>query len=103
MREAEVEIDGFFCDSVMTEYPIYMNNAEHAELKGVLVKTSDNVVWYLSEKGKDNDEISFEKNTEKNIKIFNFLDSTKPDKIYIQSDIIIAEKDGKKLKMKSEK
>ncbi len=103
MREAEVEIDGFFCDSVMTEYPIYMNNAEHTELKGVLVKTSDNVVWYLSEKGKDKDEISFEKNTEKNIKIFNLLDSIKPDKIYIQSDIIIAEKDGKKLKMKSEK
>ena len=102
MREAEVEIDGFFCDSVMTEYPIY-TDAEHSELKGVLVKTSDNAVWYLSEKGKDKDGILFEKNTEKNIKIFNFLDSIKPNKIYLQSDIIIAEKDGKKLKMKSER
>ena len=60
-------------------------------------------MWYLSDKGENKDGISFEKNSEKNIKIFNFLDSIKPDKTYIQSDIIIAEKDGKKLKMKSEK
>ena len=102
MREAEVEIDGFFCDSVMTEYPIY-TDGEHSELDAVLVKTSDNVVWYLSDNGKNKDGISFEKNSEKNIKIFNFLDSIKPDKTYIQSGIIIAEKDGKKLKMRSEK
>ena len=102
MRFAEVEIDGFFCDSVMTEYPIY-TDAEQKKLDAVLVKTSDNVVWYLSDKGKNKDGISFEKNSEKNIKIFNFLDSIKPDKTYIQSGIIIAEKDGKKLKMKSEK
>lgn len=102
MRFAEVEIDGFFCDSVMTEYPIY-TDGEHAELDAVLVKTSDGAVWYLSDNGKNKDGISFEKNSEKNIKIFNFLDSIKPDKTYIQSGIIIAEKDGKKLKMKSEK
>ena len=102
MREAEVEIDGFFCDSVMTEYPIY-TDAEQKKLDAVLVKTSDNAVWYLSEKGENKDGISFEKNSEKNIKIFNFLDSIKPDKTYIQSGIIIAEKDGKKLKTKSEK
>ena len=102
MREAEVEIDGFFCDSVMTEYPIY-TDAEQKKLDAVLVKTSDNVVWYLSDKGENKDGISFEKNSEKNIKIFNFLDSIKPDKTYIQSGIIIAEKDGKKSKMRSEK
>ena len=102
MREAEVEIDGFFCDSVMTEYPIY-TDAEQKKLDAVLVKTSDNAVWYLSEKGENKDGISFEKNSEKNIKIFNFLDSIKPDKTYIQSGIIIAEKDGKKSKMRSEK
>lgn len=102
MREAEVEIDGFFCDSVMTEYPIY-TDAEQKKLDAVLVKTSDNVVWYLSDNGKNKDGISFEKNSEKNIKIFNFLDSIKPAKTYIQSGIIIAEKNGKKLKMKSEK
>ena len=102
MREAEVEIDGFFCDSVMTEYPIY-TDAEHKKLDAVLVKTSDNAVWYLSDNGKNKDGISFEKNSEKNIKIFNFLDSIRPDKTYIQSGIIIAEKDGKKLKMRSEK
>jgi hypothetical protein len=102
MREAEVEIDGFFCDSVMTEYPIY-TDAEHKKLDAVLVKTSDNAVWYLSEKGENKDGISFEKNSENDIKIFNFLDSIKPDKTYIQSGIIIAEKDGKKSKMRSEK
>ena len=102
MRFAEVEIDGFFCDSVMAEYPIY-TDGEHTELDAVLVKTSDGAVWYLSDNGKNKDGISFEKNLEKNIKIFNFLDSIKPDKTYIQSGIIIAEKDGKKLKMKSEK
>jgi hypothetical protein len=102
MRLAEVEIEGFFCDSVMAEYPIY-TDAEQKKLDAVLVKTSDNAVWYLSEKGENKDGISFEKNSEKNIKIFNFLDSIKPDKTYIQSGIIIAEKDGKKLKMKSEK
>ena len=102
MREAEVEIDGFFCDSVMTEYPIY-TDAEQKKLDAVLVKTSDNVVWYLSEKGENKDGISFEKNSENDIKIFNFLDSIKPDKTYIQSGIIIAEKDGKKSKMRSEK
>ena len=102
MRFAEVEIDGFFCDSVMTEYPIY-TDAEHKKLDAVLVKTNDNAVWYLSDNGKNKDGISFEKNSEKNIKIFNFLDSIKPDKTYIQSGIIIAEKDGKKSKMRSEK
>ena len=102
MREAEVEIDGFFCDSVMTEYPIY-TDAEQKKLDAVLVKTSDNVVWYLSEKSENKDGISFEKNSENDIKIFNFLDSIKPDKTYIQSGIIIAEKDGKKSKMRSEK
>ena len=102
MRLAEVEIEGFFCDSVMAEYPIY-TDGEHKKLDAVLVKTSDNVVWYLSDNGKNKDGISFEKNSEKNIKIFNFLDSIKPDKTYIQSGIIIAEKDGKKLKMRSEK
>ena len=81
MREAEVEIDGFFCDSVMTEYPIY-TDAEQKKLDAVLVKTSDNAVWYLSEKGENKDGISFEKNSENDIKIFNFLDSIKEERFF---------------------
>ena len=100
MRMAEVEIEGFFCDSVMVEFPIY-TDGEHAELDAVLVKTKDGVVWYLKEN--DDDEITYKKNSEKDIELFKFLDSIKPDKTYIQSGVIIAEKDGKKLKMKSEK
>ena len=102
MREAEVEIDGFFCDSVMAEYPIY-TDAEHTELDAVLVKTSDSAVWYLSEKGENKDEFSYKKNSEKDVELFHFLDSIKPDKTYIQSGVIIAEKDGKKIKMESKK
>ena len=63
MRFAEVEIDGFFCDSVMAEYPIY-TDGEHAELDAVLVKTSDGVVWYLRE-DKSSDGISYKKNSGK--------------------------------------
>ena len=102
MREAEVEIDGFFCDSVVAEYPIY-TDAEHTELDAVLVKTRDGVVWYLSEKGENEDEFSYKKNSEKDVELFLFLDSIKPDKTYIQSGVIIAEKDGKKIKMESKK
>ena len=102
MREAEVEIDGFFCDSVMAEYPIY-TDAEHTELDAVFVNTRDSVVWYLSEKGENKDEFSYKKNSEKDVELFHFLDSIKPDKTYIQSGVIIAEKDGKKIKMESKK
>lgn len=117
MRMAEVEIDGFFCDSIMVEYPIYnvekkmdlpssktptdneiekYFDIENAELEGVLVKTRDNVVWYLSDKGDSKNDISYEKNSEKEIKRFNFLDGLKPDKVYVLSKIsnfIITEKD----------
>lgn len=100
MREAEVEIDGFFCDSVMTEYPIY-TDGEHAELDAVLVKTSDGAVWYLREN--DDDEISYEKNSENHVKLFKILEDIKPDKIYLlpnEPQFFIAEKDGKKQKVK---
>lgn len=102
MREAEVEIDGFFCDSVITEYPIYMD-AEHAELKGVLVKTSDSVVWYLSDKDENKDGISYNKNSEKDVKLFKQLETIKPDKIYVlpnEPQYYVVEKDGKKQKIK---
>ena len=102
MREAEVEIDGFFCDSVMAEYPIY-TDAEHTELDAVLVKTSDGVVWYLSEKGENKDEFSYKKNSEKDVELFKQLESIKPDNIYIlpqEPQFIVAEKDGKKQKIK---
>ena len=102
MREAEVEIDGFFCDSVMAEYPIY-TDAEHTELDAVLVKTSDGVVWYLSEKGENKDEFSYKKNSEKDVELFKQLESIKPDNIYIlpqEPQLIVVEKDGKKQKIK---
>lgn len=100
MRMAEVEIEGFFCDSVMTEYPIY-TDGEHAELDAVLVKTKDGVVWYLKEN--ENEEVSYEKNSEKDVKLFKQLETIKPDKIYLlpnEPQFFIAEKDGKKQKMK---
>ena len=100
MRFAEVEIDGFFCDSVMAEYPIY-TDGEHAELNAVLVKTSDGVVWYLREN--DDDGISYEKNSENYVKLFKILEDIKPDKIYLlpnEPQFFIAEKDGKKQKVK---
>lgn len=103
MRFAEVEIDGFFCDSVMTEYPIY-TDGEHAELDAVLVKTSDGVVWYLREN--DDDGISYEKNSENYVKLFKILEDIKPDKIYLlpnEPQFFIAEKDGKKSRIKSVK
>ncbi len=102
MREAEVEIDGFFCDSVVAEYPIY-TDAEHTELDAVLVKTSDGVVWYLSEKGENKDEFSYKKNSEKDVELFKQLESIKPDNIYIlpqEPQFIVIEKDGKKQKIK---
>ena len=100
MRFAEVEIDGFFCDSVMAEYPIY-TDGEHTELDAVLVKTSDGVVWYLREN--DADGISYEKNSENYVKLFKILEDIKPDKIYLlpnEPQFFIAEKDGKKQKVK---
>lgn len=100
MRIAEVEIEGFFCDSVMTEYPVY-KDGEHAELDAVLVKTSDGIVWYLKEN--KNNEISYEKNSENNVKLFKQLESIKPDKIYLlpnEPQFFVAEKDGKKQKVK---
>lgn len=104
MRFAEVEIDGFFCDSVMTEYPIY-TDGEHAELDAVLVKTSDGVVWYLRE-DKSSDRISYKKNSEKDVRLFKQLEDIKPDKIYLlpnEPQFFIAEKDGKKSRIKSVK
>ena len=103
MRFAEVEIDGFFCDSVMAEYPIY-TDGEHTELDAVLVKTSDGAVWYLREN--DDDEISYEKNSENHVKLFKILEDIKPDKIYLlpnEPQFFIAEKDGKKSKVEREK
>ena len=103
MRFAEVEIDGFFCDSVMAEYPIY-TDGEHTELDAVLVKTSDGAVWYLREN--DDDEISYEKNSENHVKLFKILEDIKPDKIYLlpnEPQFFIAEKDGKKNKVEREK
>lgn len=103
MRFAEVEIDGFFCDSVMTEYPIY-TDGEHTELDAVLVKTSDGVVWYLREN--DDEGISYEKNSENYVKLFKILEDIKPDKIYLlpnEPQFFIAEKDGKKSKVEREK
>ena len=103
MRFAEVEIDGFFCDSVMAEYPIY-TDGEHAELDAVLVKTSDGAVWYLREN--DDDGISYEKNSENHVKLFKILEDIKPDKIYLlpnEPQFFIAEKDGKKNKVEREK
>ena len=103
MRFAEVEIDGFFCDSVMAEYPIY-TDGEHAELNAVLVKTSDGAVWYLREN--DDDGISYEKNSENYVKLFKILEDIKPDKIYLlpnEPQFFIAEKDGKKSRIKSVK
>ncbi len=103
MRFAEVEIDGFFCDSVMAEYPIY-TDGEHAELDAVLVKTSDGVVWYLREN--DDDGFSYEKNSENYVKLFKILEDIKPDKIYLlpnEPQFFIAEKDGKKSRIKSVK
>ena len=103
MRFAEVEIDGFFCDSVMVEYPIY-TDGEHAELDAVLVKTRDGVVWYLREN--DDDGISYEKNSENYVKLFKILEDIKPDKIYLlpnEPQFFIAEKDGKKSRIKSVK
>lgn len=100
MRFAEVEIDGFFCDSVMAEYPIY-TDGEHSELDAVLVKTSDGVVWYLKEN--NDDEISYEKNSENYVKLFKILEDIKPAKIYLlpnEPQFFIAEKDGKKQKVK---
>ena len=100
MRFAEVEIDGFFCDSVMAEYPIY-TDGEHAELNAVLVKTSDGAVWYLREN--DDDGISYEKNSGNHVKLFKILEDIKPDKIYLlpnEPQFFIAEKDGKKQKVK---
>ena len=100
MRFAEVEIDGFFCDSVMAEYPIY-TDGDHAELDAVLVKTSDGAVWYLREN--DDDGISYEKNSENYVKLFKILEDIKPDKIYLlpnEPQFFIAEKDGKKQKVK---
>ena len=94
------EIEGFFCDSVMAEFPIY-TDGEHAELDAVLVKTKDGVVWYLKEN--DDDEITYEKNSEKDVKLFKQLENIKPDKIYIlpnEPQFFVAEKDGKKQKMK---
>ena len=104
MREAEVEIDGFFCDSVMTEYPIY-TDAEHKKLDAVLVKTSDGVVWYLRE-DKNSEGISYKKNSEKDVRLFKQLEDIKPDKIYLlpnEPQFFIAEKDGKKSRIKSVK
>lgn len=103
MRFAEVEIDGFFCDSVMAEYPIY-TDGEHTELDAVLVKTSDGAVWYLREN--DDDGISYEKNSENYVKLFKILEDIKPDKIYLfpnEPQFFIAEKDGKKSRIKSVK
>ena len=103
MRFAEVEIDGFFCDSVMAEYPIY-TDGEHSELDAVLVKTSDGAVWYLREN--DDDEISYDKNSENYVKLFKILEDIKPDKIYLlpnEPQFFIAEKDGKKSRIKSVK
>ena len=103
MRFAEVEIDGFFCDSVMAEYPIY-TDGEHAELDAVVVKTSDGVVWYLREN--NDDGISYEKNSENYVKLFKILEDIKPDKIYLlpnEPQFFIAEKDGKKQRVKSVK
>ena len=103
MRFAEVEIDGFFCDSVMAEYPIYIDG-EHAELDAVLVKTSDGALWYLREN--DDDGISYEKNSENYVKLFKILEDIKPDKIYLlpnEPQFFIAEKDGKKSRIKSVK
>ena len=100
MRFAEVEIDGFFCDSVMAEYPIY-TDGEHAQLDAVLVKTRDGVVWYLREN--NDDEISYEKNSENYVKLFKILEDIKPAKIYLlpnEPQFFIAEKDGKKQKVK---
>ena len=99
MRMAEVEIEGFFCDSVMAEFPIY-TDGEHAELDAVLVKTNDGTVWYLKEN--ENEEISYEKNSEKDVKLFNQLENIKPDKIYLlpnEPQFFVAEKDGKKQKI----
>ena len=100
MRIAEVEIEGFFCDSVMTEYPIY-TDGEQSELDAVLVKTKDGVVWYLKEN--DDEEITYEKNSENNVRLFKQLENIKPDKIYLlpnEPQFFVAEKDGKKQKMK---
>ena len=100
MRIAEVEIEGFFCDSVMTEYPIY-KDSEHAELDAVLVKTSDGIVWYLKE-NKNDDGISYKKNSEADVRLFKQLEIIKPDKIYLlpnEPEFFIAEKDGKKQKI----
>ena len=99
MRMAEVEIEGFFCDSVMAEFPIY-TDGEHAELDAVLVKTKDGVVWYLKEN--ENEEVSYEKNSEKDVKLFKQLENIKPDKIYLlpnEPQFFVAEKDGKKQKI----
>ena len=100
MRIAEVEIEGFFCDSVMTEYPIY-KDGEHAELDAVLVKTNDGTVWYLKE-NKNDDGISYKKNSEADVRLFKQLEIIKPDKIYLlpnKPEFFIAEKDGKKQKI----
>ena len=104
MRLAEVEIEGFFCDSVMAEYPIY-TDGEHTELDAVLVKTSDGVVWYLRE-DKNSEGISYKKNSEKDIRLFKQLEDIKPDKIYLlpnEPQFFIAEKKGKKSRIKSVK
>ncbi len=104
MRFAEVEIDGFFCDSVMAEYPIY-TDGEHTELDAVLVKTSDGAVWYLRE-DESSDGISYKKNSENYVKLFKILEDIKPDKIYLlpnEPQFFIAEKDGKKSRIKSVK
>ena len=99
-----MEIDGFFCDSVMTEYPIY-TDAEHKKLDAVLVKTSDGVVWYLRE-DKNSEGISYKKNSEKDVRLFKQLEDIKPDKIYLlpnEPQFFIAEKNGKKTRIKSVK
>ena len=96
---AEVEIEGFFCDSVMAEFPIY-TDGEHAELDAVLVKTKDGVVWYLKEN--ENEEVSYEKNSEKDVKLFKQLENIKPDKTYLlpnEPQFFVTEKDGKKQKI----
>ena len=100
MRIAEVEIAGFFCDSVMAEYPIYTDGGK-AELDAVLVKTNDDTVWYLKE-NKNDDGISYKKNSEADVRLFKQLEIIKPDKIYLlpnKPEFFIAEKDGKKQKI----
>ena len=126
LREAEVNLPDFHCDSIIKVYPIYYlltkkeyrnkkfrsiptyneidscMNFEKTKIDEVLVKTT-NGIWRITGWDSERKVFCHNKNFARNIVLFNYLDKIKADKLYYifgQSGYYLMEKDGKRTPIK---